>query len=859
MSKIGKWIENNRITLIGAIIIILTHFICMAITKSCIFGSNVYLGGDNQIGLLGAVAELKRKIFDHESMYYTWHALGGMNYYFTFVTCLFNAPLMILSAFPAKYFNDACDIMYVVLSVLNYLAINYYLTHREVGTRFTKNSIELLMFTVPYSMTPSFYNMGLNIGYLMAFIVMPFVILGLERVVVNKGSRLYVISLTILVASNVYIGLMGCIFVALYYFTLRFDSIRDFIKKSLYIILISFFSVMVSSFYIIPQLFMSTNGGYGFSQFGGMGFYKSWLEVFDSLTFGYPFVLSGMGNNIEWGCNLYIGIFNLILLIVYFFMDRTVLSIRLRRLTVLIVLLLCTNEEMCNYVMHLFHYSHGIPNRHSMYLLLYMLIISSDAYLIIKERMNKKQKTIALSSGAVLMLLVIFSHCLNNSERWMTHSVSILAVYIYLFLLFDKRRIKSKRYKFVLTGVVLLEVVLNHTYTLCVCNPPEPDMYAKSYTDALERSVDNTDLEDVWRCTYNDSDIASNLGLIYGYSTLLGFSTTYNPEYNESLNNLGIDADSLVIRNKGLSSFLSSIFSVKYLFEPVYSSTNSNATYISKNDSVFGDNTKQSIDGMNIYENAKALVPLVYTKRDFNGYNHLDNEKDRSISDYNNELCYCLSGVKGVFRGVDATFKLEKSNNSNVSIREDMLVIDNNKNDADANEEGKTEVILSFVAPCDGEYSVMVFDNYNVGRHKKGDKVYVYATVANYRFKGKDEVKQGISVTVMDVDKWNEAYSEMENNQVEVVKYNSSVIEGCIDVKEEGTVFTTIPYDSAWRVSVDGECVESECIGKGFLGFNLESGYHDIKLRYVPGGVRLGVAFSIISALVLCIFVVKHK
>ena len=54
-----------------------------------------------------------------------------------------------------------------------------------------------------------------------------------------------------------------------------------------------------------------------------------------------------------------------------------------------------------------------------------------------------------------------------------------------------------------------------------------------------------------------------------------------------------------------------------------------------------------------------------------------------------------------------------------------------------------------------------------------------------------------------------------------------------------------IPYDEGWRAYVDGEEVDVEETGDGFLAIWPDAGQHEIVLRFVPQGFKLGLLISI--------------
>ena len=61
------------------------------------------------------------------------------------------------------------------------------------------------------------------------------------------------------------------------------------------------------------------------------------------------------------------------------------------------------------------------------------------------------------------------------------------------------------------------------------------------------------------------------------------------------------------------------------------------------------------------------------------------------------------------------------------------------------------------------------------------------------------------------------------------------------------TVFTSIPYDAGWIVTVDGERVETFCIADALLGFASTPGEHTVVMKYRPDCVKYGLILSAVG------------
>ena len=71
---------------------------------------------------------------------------------------------------------------------------------------------------------------------------------------------------------------------------------------------------------------------------------------------------------------------------------------------------------------------------------------------------------------------------------------------------------------------------------------------------------------------------------------------------------------------------------------------------------------------------------------------------------------------------------------------------------------------------------------------------------------------------------------------------------GSITVTGEGkTVFTTIPYDAGWQITVDGVPVTGYETLDALLAFDLDEGTHTVELVYRPRSFVLGSVISVVS------------
>ena len=88
---------NNRVTLVGMVIVLTLYLTNMIINGFAPFGDGVIISGDNVAQLPGYTEELRRKLFGHESLCYTWKVTGGGSFYYVLsyvLSSVFTLPLI---------------------------------------------------------------------------------------------------------------------------------------------------------------------------------------------------------------------------------------------------------------------------------------------------------------------------------------------------------------------------------------------------------------------------------------------------------------------------------------------------------------------------------------------------------------------------------------------------------------------------------------------------------------------------------------------------------------------------------------------------------------------------------------------
>ena len=95
--------------------------------------------------------------------------------------------------------------------------------------------------------------------------------------------------------------------------------------------------------------------------------------------------------------------------------------------------------------------------------------------------------------------------------------------------------------------------------------------------------------------------------------------------------------------------------------------------------------------------------------------------------------------------------------------------------------------------------------------------------------------------------------------QVDKKQTKDNVIQGTIQVKNDGWFITSIPYDTHFKMYIDGKETKIEKVNTAFLGCKIGSGKHEVKIVYHAPGVTAGKMLSLIGIAGFLLLLVREK
>ena len=88
---------------------------------------------------------------------------------------------------------------------------------------------------------------------------------------------------------------------------------------------------------------------------------------------------------------------------------------------------------------------------------------------------------------------------------------------------------------------------------------------------------------------------------------------------------------------------------------------------------------------------------------------------------------------------------------------------------------------------------------------------------------------------------------------------HGDVINGTIDVKNDGYFTISIPYTDGFTAEIDGKEVQCEKTDTAFLGFKIPKGSHSIKIPFPAPLLHEGIVLSGAGLLIFIAFVIIDR
>ncbi len=805
------------------------------------FGDNQFLIVDLWHQYFPFLAEQHDKLTRGGSLLYSWNIGMGTNFlglasYYT------SSPLnLLLIPVPGKYLVVGLELL--VLARMGLAASFSALFLKKV---YGRNTFVLVIFGAVYGLGGFFLGYYWNIMWLDTAALLPLVALGIHQLVRKKDFRLYVLTLFFSLFANYYIGLFTCIFCGLYYFGVCMYEKRG-IKKTLKgigsMVVYSALGIAMAAVLLLPAYLCLRNTYYASSSFPeSVAFFYSLPELIKNLfAFTEPSYLEGVPN-------LHCGLFVLPFAAVFFSTRKIALKEKIYFAVFLVFLILSFNMNVLDFIWHGFHYTNMVPHRFVFLFTFLVMVAGYRGYLVVRRTDLFDTLTMIFAAG-LLLALGFFS---LERKIWAANLVLFL-IFIGLALLYKKRIMKWKLYVTMISFVLLVEYILSAYISVDTGGSSQFSTYPADNKAVSELVGEMEELEkdspEFYRVEFA-SPYTLNDSALYGTHGITCFSSMCNGNLSYALEKLGLAADDGSNRYayRLTSPVITSFLNVKYL--------------ITREGAFVSDTWSRVNSATHLvsYRNDYPLPIGFMTRKEL-----LDTDINQlNPFDVQNQLFANATGVKE-----DVFEKIELSESEATGCALTVYDDESYYMQSDGGEKDG-EVKLSFDVETEKEffaYATCSFGSKKVyafggGLNKELNAEYPYIAFLkrtttdgtlgfSYVVKTGEYGDSALYLRSLNEEAFERGYEELADEPLTVTEYTDTGLEGNVTVKEDGYLFTSIPYEKGWSLYVDGKKTEIEPFCQAFIGARLSKGEHEISLKYIPEGF---VAGSIISGAAFVLF-----
>lgn len=104
-------------------------------------------------------------------------------------------------------------------------------------------------------------------------------------------------------------------------------------------------------------------------------------------------------------------------------------------------------------------------------------------------------------------------------------------------------------------------------------------------------------------------------------------------------------------------------------------------------------------------------------------------------------------------------------------------------------------------------------------------------------------------------DEFEPVYEELSKNQFEIIQNDEDIIVGkVVATEDKPLLFLSVPYETEWKVYVDGKPCDSlySVLGDAFMAIELTPGEHTIAMQYIEKWSAEGAMISLASMILFC-------
>lgn len=797
---------------------------------------------------------LRNILHGSDSLFYTFTSGLGLNFYalISYYLGSFFSPFVYF--FSLKSMPDAIY-LFTLLKVACMGLTSFY-SLRQLYPKVLKPFTVILSSSyalMSFAISQIEINMWLDV-----FILLPLIILGLNRLLNQKKFILYYLTLTILFIQNYYFGYMVAIFLVLYFLVQISKESHWKIRGRQFVdfTVVSILAGLSSCVMLLPTYLDLSTHGEKFSTFTEWFTENSWfLDLFAK-----NFV--GAYDTTKFGSipMIYVGIFPLILAIIFFTIKSIKWQTRLAYGIVLLLIIASFYLEPLDLMWQGMHSPNMFLHRYSWAFSLMVILLAAETLSRLKKLTVKHYLIGIVPLGLGFLTTVLLKNHYQFLEApQIIITFSFLAAYTIILISYAKQYLTFNLFISFTVLFTVFETSLNTYYQITALNSewvfPSRQSYELNLTDTEKLIQKSQKLNTTFYRTEELLPQTGNDSMKYNYHGISQFSSIRNTISSSTLDRLGFKSTgtNLNLRYQNNTLLMDSLFAVKY---------NLSETDVNK----FGFHYFDNSGNTSLYENQYAsqlaiLTNGLYKDVDFS-VNTLDNQTNwmnnlTGLSEkYFTRVPSQLSGGANILNGRVTTSndgQLNSHADYNLTVAPNTQLYISVPNITFSNENSQKVQIT-----VNGKTAEYTTDNaytfFDLGYFEDSQTLHVTLS-----FPENNQVSfNQPNFYALDTTSYQKAM-EIINRQKVKVTTNKNTVTATYKADKASSLLFTIPYDKGWTATQNGQKITLSKAQDGFMKVDVKSGKGKVVLTYLPTGFKEGTMLSSVGLLLFICYNIARK
>lgn len=819
------------------------------------------------------------------AFFYSWEMGIGDNLFGLFSYYVSSPLNLLLYLFPKENLEVGVFVLYIVKYVLIGVSASLFLEKYRI------NPVYNILLSLSYAFCGYATAYQLSIMWLDALYLLPFLFMGIDRILSKNRPFLFIATYAVMILSNFYIaymtGLMSIVYF-LYAYAMKKDfQWQTFVRKSGMFAVSALIGAGINLPMLVTTIHSLRNSKGTLDTLQNDNTFLNPFDIFSKFIIGS----NGAMQLPEGLPNIYVPTFVGVAVIFLFFSKKISKMEKVITGTTLLSLWLITYLPIANYVLHGFNYPIWFNYRYTFVISFFFILFAARMLETMGDVILTKKNVAFLVLGVVSVIVFAITRQYEFITTFNVVSTVLALVTTATILSFLNKGVKGNKGLLLIVALLMVTMgeITQHTLFSNLNNYTFSRRYQFQDTKEVQDLLGELQpfMEDGSRLatTYLNT---SNDPMKYGYEGITGFNSTHNSNSVRFFLHLGqitSDRGNMSMEYAGGTPFVDSLMNIRYIV------SGKDTSLLTKED---------------IYKEEKSFHEnfYAYSKPYLNLYRNIHETEDEVIL-YENDLSIGLGWVeKGMDTGSfdEPTAIYENANRvyENMfgkTIYEAVPFVEKLENLTFNEEEGtyyvntigeEAKITLTF----DNPEQQVIYTNKQVNYFMENDTyrpLHFYEQpimLVNGKEMQTNESKIPISTLIKGaLPKGNTIeyvipaeslvamiqhvpmvykadHEQLVNdmlpvqNSFKLEEKTNTTVKGSVFTEEDGHLILTIPYDSYWTAVVNGKEVTPESAYNALLAVPLDKGDNQVTIAYkVP---HIGI-FWLVGVLFLAVGIVIEK